>query len=158
MEIAPVEKTEIIVNGNKVLLNPDNMKFNESNLSEYLEREYGWVDYFGKQLEFANKEVLLAEIDYDSLYSKKYVEVKSEGETENYAKAAALSDDKVVEAKKRYVDRKEAVGLLKAHLKAWDKSHENAQNRAVTLRKELEKLNRDVYANPDTYVAEDFKA
>ena len=35
----------------------------------------------------------------------------------------------VVAAKKHVVDRKEVVGHLKAHLSAWNKNHENAQNR-----------------------------
>ena len=118
--------------------------------------EYGWVDYLGKQLEYAQKEVLHAEIDYDSIYSKKFIVSKDNGNSDNYAKAFALSNDDVVAAKKKIADRKETVGHIKAHLKAFDKNHENVQNRGHTLRKELDKLNRDIYSPVDTCEAEDF--
>jgi len=35
------------------------------------------------------------------------------------------------------------------YLKAWDKNHDNAQNRGHTLRKELDKLNKDIYEGRD---------
>jgi len=145
MADAPVEKVVVKVNGKDVVLDPDNMKFNEITLSGYMDREYAWVDYLGKQLEFAQKEVLLAEIDCEAIYSQKYIESKDDGNTENYAKAKALSDPAVIAARQKVAERKETVGLLKAHLKAWDKNHENAQNRGHTLRKEMDKLNRDIY-------------
>ena len=50
-------------------------------------------------------------------------------------------------AKKKVVERKEVVGHIKAHLRAWDRNHDNSQNRGHTLRKELDKLNRDVYSS-----------
>lgn len=146
---APVEKTIVLVKGKSITLDPANMEFNEVNLSDYLEKEYGWVDYLGKQLELANKEVLDAETAYEAVYSQKYIESKDLGNTDNYAKAKALSDPDYVAARNLWADRKEAVGLLKAHLRAWDKNHENAQNRGHTLRKEMEKLNRDI-REPET--------
>jgi hypothetical protein len=33
--------------------------------------------------------------------------------------------------------------MLRQHLRAWDKNHENAQNRGNTLRKEMERLHKD---------------
>ena len=146
MTDAPLEAVTVIVRGKNVDLNPKFMKFNENNLSEYLEQEYGWLDYLGKQLEFANKECLDAEIEFDRIYSEKYLETKDAGNTENYSKAKSLADAAVVDARKKIADRKEAVGLLKAHIKAWDKNHDNAQNRGNTLRKEMDKLNREIYS------------
>ncbi len=121
------------------------MEFNDGNISEFMQKEYGWIDYFGKQLELAQKDRLLAEIEAEELYSKKYVEAKDSGGTENYAKAKAMADPGVVSAKKRVVEKKEIEGYLKAHLRAWDKNHDNAQNRGYSLRKELDKLNKDIY-------------
>jgi len=155
---APLENVTVKVRGRDVILDPNNMKFNEATLSEYMDREYGWIDYFGKQLEFAHKEMLDAEVDYDALYAKKYVSAKDLGGTENYAKCVAASDDDVVKARKKVKECKETVGLLKAHLKAWDKNHDNAQNRGHTLRKERDKLNNNVIYQQEesTCSAEDF--
>lgn len=161
MKEAPIEKVVVTVAGRQVVLDPDNMKYNENSLGDYMNREYGWIDYFGKQLEYAQKEALIAEIDADAQYSIKYMECKDAGNTDNYAKAFATAHVDVVAAKKALVNRKEAVGHLKAHLKAWGENHENCQNRGHTLRRELDKLHRDIYPNLEedrTCVAEDFNA
>jgi hypothetical protein len=146
MADAPVEKITVKVNGKDVVLDPKNMQFNELTLSDYMDREYGWIDYLGKQLEFANKEVQLAEIASEAEQAKRFIESKDAGNTDNYAKAFSLSHSDVVVAKQKVVERKEVVGLIKAHLKAWDKNHDNAQNRGHTLRKELDKLNKDIFS------------
>lgn len=145
MEKPIVEKTEITVAGRTVILDPDRMKFNEVTLSDYMADEYAWIDYFGKQLEYATKELAIAEGRYEALYNQRFVEAKDEGGSDNYAKAKAASDSDVVKAYEHKVERKFVVGLLKAHLRAWDKNHENAQNRGHTLRKEMDKLNRDIF-------------
>jgi hypothetical protein len=49
----------------------------------------------------------------------------------------------------KVIEKKSAVGFLKMYLKAWDKNHDNAQNRGHTLRKELDKLNKDIYEGRD---------
>ena len=143
---APTIKVKIEVAGVEITLDPDNMKYTESNLGEYMNREYGWIDYLGKQLEFAQKELLLSEIDAETVFSKKFLEAKDQGKTDTCSKAYANSHDDFVTAKKKVVDRREAVGHLKAHLRAWDKNHDNVQNRGHTLRKEMDVLSREVYA------------
>jgi hypothetical protein len=35
--------------------------------------------------------------------------------------------------------------LLQQHLRAWDKNHDNAQSRGHMIRKEMDKLNIDIY-------------
>ena len=144
---APILKIKIEVAGTEIVLDPDNMKYTEANLGEYMNREYGWIDYLGKQLEFAQKELLLAEIDTETVFSNKFLEAKDQGKTDTYSKAYANSHNDFVTAKKKVVERREAVGHLKAHLRAWDKNHDNVQNRGHTLRKEMDVLSRDVYAD-----------
>jgi hypothetical protein len=145
MKSPPIESITVLVNNKEIKLDPKNMEFTDGNISEFMQKEYGWVDYFGKQLELAQKARLLAEIDAEEVYSRKYVEAKDNGGTEQYAKAKATADPEVVMAKKNVVEKKEIEGYIKAHLKAWDKNHENVQNRGHSLRKELDKLNKDIY-------------
>lgn len=153
-EAPPLEKTRVTVNGVEILLDPDRMKYTENNIAEYFSTEYGWVDYLGKQLEHAQKEVLHADAEAEALYSRKFIESKDQGNSDNYAKAYATANADVLAARKHLADRKEVVGLIKAHLRAWDKNHENVQNRGHTLRHEMRVLNRDIYDT--TAVAEDF--
>lgn len=158
---APIERVTIVVNGQTIVLDPENMKYNENTLGDYMNKEYGWIDYLGKQLEYAQKEVLIAGIESESAYSLRFMEAKDAGNSDNYAKAFANCHVDVVEAKKKVVDRKEVVGHLKAHLKAWHENHENAQNRGHTLRKEMGVLSRDIYepsgsASDNTCNIEDF--
>lgn len=145
---APIEIVKVFVQGREIVLDPSNMKYNENSLGEYMGKEYGWVDYLGKQLEYAQKETLHADIEADSIYSLKFLESKDLGNSDNYAKAYALSHTEVIDAKKKVADCKETVGHLKAHLKAFDKNHDNVSNRSHTLRKELGMLSRDIYDTP----------
>ena len=144
---APIEKVLVKVANAEILLDPNNMRYNENSLGEYMNKEYGWIDYLGKHLEYAQKEHLLAEIDVDTEYSNRFLESKDAGNTDTYSKAFATRHPDVVAAKKRVIDRKEAVGHIRAHLRAWDKNHENVQNRGHTLRKEMDVLNRETYTS-----------
>jgi len=154
---APVEKVVVEVRGKKIVLDSANMEYNEVNLPEYMSKEYGWIDYLGKQLEYAQKDVLDADIDSDALYSLKFIEAKDGGNSDNYSKAFATANVDFVASKKRLNEKKEVVGHIKAHLKAWDKNHDNSQNRGHTIRAEMKSLNRDIYEDaPKTCVAEDY--
>lgn len=151
---APLEKLTIKVAGKDVILDPKNMQYNEANLAEFMNKEYGWIDYLGKQLEHAQKEALYAEVNYDAVYSEKFKESKDSGASDNYAKAFSLSSQEVIDARKEYIDKKENVGHLRRHLDAWNKNHENAQNRGHTVRAEMKSLNRDYVEDIETYSAQ----
>jgi hypothetical protein len=56
-EDAPIEIVKVIVQEREIVLDPKNMKYNENSIGEYMNKEYGWVDYLGKQLEYAQKEI-----------------------------------------------------------------------------------------------------
>ena len=75
----PNECIVVVVCGKDVRLDPEYMKFNEANINKFMEQEYGWIDYFGKQLELAQKELALASLEYDVLYNEKYIQVKDQG-------------------------------------------------------------------------------
>ncbi len=157
----PSEKTVVKVRGKDVVLDPNNMNFNELTLSDYMMHEYGWIDYFGKQLEFAEKDLQLMRIDFDKTFNEKYADFKGSGCTEGQSKAKALSDPDVVTIRQKMAEQDEVVGLITRHLRAWDKNHENAQSRGHFIRKEMDKLNKTIYASDtsgeDTGTYEDFQ-
>ena len=147
-EHAPVQKITVEVRGQKIVLDPANMRYNENSIGEYMNREYGWIDYFGKQIEFAQKDLAVAKNYAEFLQNKRFLEAKDKGFTDSTAKAYSIADDDVVKAKDKIAELKETVGHIKAHLNAWKENHDNVQNRGHTLRKEMEVLNRDVYSTP----------
>lgn len=112
-EDAPIQKVTVKVAGREITLDPMNMKYNENSLGDYMGKEYGWVDYLGKQLEFAQKEVLLADIESDRIYSVKFMESKDRGESDNYAKAFANAHTEVVSARQHLAERKRLWAILK---------------------------------------------
>lgn len=149
---------KVTVYGQEVMLDTNKLAFSEGTLSEYLETEGGWIDYFGaklaeaeKQLAEADMEVEHEEDEYERIYSKTFAMIKdteggsdklTEGKTKTEA-SVITARKKVLELKSKAIECKYIVRLLQQHLRAWDKNHENAQNRGNTLRKELERLHKD---------------
>lgn len=151
-------KREIIIYGQKVTLDTSKLDFSEGTLSEYLEVEGGWMDYFGAKLADAERQYAEMEMDvdkeeeeYERAYSKVFSTIKStEGGSDKLVEGLAkveptviAAKDKVFALKVRSLEFKHSVRLLQQHLRAWDKNHENAQNRGNTLRKEMDRLYKD---------------
>ena len=74
---------------------------------------------------------------------------KESGGSDALCNAKTTSDEEVVEAKKSVLAAKHKVMLLKQHLRAWDKAHENALNLGYTLRKEMSKLHSTISYDDD---------
>jgi citrate synthase len=147
------EIRKIHLGDKEVILDPDKMSFNETTLSDYMEKESGWYDYFGAMLADAEHIMHLLELEHDILYGERFKEQKENGCTEKLAEGNTKSDADVSSAKKKYLDAKHNVRLLQQHLRAWDKAHENAQSRGHFLRKEMDKLNKDLFGpKPDNYL------
>ncbi len=161
------EVRTIEIRGEEVQLDRSKLYFNEATLSEYIETEGGWIDYFGAKLADAERELAdfenelsTLEADYEKLYSEKFSTTKDQGGSDNYVKACVISDPdveearkKVIEGKKNSIEAKHNIRLLQLHLRAWDKNHENAQSLGHFIRKEMDRLNRDIYAKqPDNYI------
>ena len=82
---------------------------------------------------------------YELLYSEKYEFYKDGGCTDKLSEAKAKCEVEVDAAKGLALDAKHTVLSLKQHLRSWDKAHEASQNRGHTIRKEIDKLSRDIY-------------
>lgn len=146
METAPIFKKTLNLDGEQILIDPANFKFNENNLSEYLQKEYSWVDYFGRKLAEFEKKQFDLEADYDLVYGQVYDNYKTNGGcTEKQAEAKTKSDATVIAAKKAINAAKCDVKMLVQHLKAWDKNHENVQSLGHFLRKSMDKLGNDIF-------------
>lgn len=139
-----IQKELLVVGDDEVLLDPNNLKFSEATLSEYLKKEGGWYDNFGAYLAKSERELQEAESYYDSLYNLKFFEFKEEGGSDKMAEARAKIDRDVQKAAKAKTNAKYTVSRLKYHLRAWDKNHDNAQSMGHTLRREMDRLGNDI--------------
>lgn len=138
-------KTEVEVRGEIITLDSSKLHFDEASLSEYLETEGGWYDYFAAKLAEAEYELQLLDVDCDAMYSEKFTSYKSNvGGSDKFAEANAKMDADYVDLKKKAIEAKRNTRLLAQHLRAWDKSHDNAQSRGHFLRKEMDKLGRPI--------------
>jgi len=140
-------KRTIKVAGNEIELDPKKLEFNEANLSNYLEQEAIWYDYYGGCFADAEAEKDYFELKVEKLYSEKFAEAKQGGSSDKLAEAIAKADPELDTAKKNAIIAKHKMKLLQQHLKAFDRSHENANNRGHTLRKEIDKLDGRIYGD-----------
>lgn len=142
--VSPRAQTTIKIGNQEVVLDNSRLAFNEVSLNAFMENLALWYDYFSQKL--AESEAILAykEYEYDVLFSAAYERSKEGGCTDKLAEANAKKDPNVCEAKKDTIGAKHKVTLLKQHLKAWDKAHENAMSRGHMVRKEMDKLNTDI--------------
>jgi hypothetical protein len=139
-----IKKETLDVGGEEVTVDPENMRFNEATLSEYLKKEGGWYDNFGGYLARAEKILQICENEYDARFNYKFYEYKADGGSDKFAEARAKIDSDVQDAKKAAVEAKYLVSRLKNHLRAWDRNHDNAQSLGYNLRKEMGLYNNDI--------------
>ncbi len=146
-----IDKEILVIAGNDVILDPKNLEFNETTLSNYIQKEGGYYDNFGAYLALAEKVQQLREVEYETIYNERIIEAKDQGATDKISEAKAKADPAVVDAKNLVIDAKYKVKRLMQHLKAWDKNHDNAQSMGYMLRKEIDKLNFEIRGYGEDY-------
>lgn len=138
--------TEKIQLGDQVVtIDPMNLKFNENTLSQYLQLEGGYYDNFGAHLATAEKMLQQAELYAERLYATSFAEWKDNGGSDKLAEARAKADTAVIAANEVVIEAKYIVKRLQQHLRAWDKNHDNAQSLGHMLRKQIDKMNAEIY-------------
>ncbi len=143
----------ITVRDRPVLIDRTKLFFSEATLSEYIEKEGTYYDYYGAMLADAEREQADKEHAHDVVYSERFKEHKDQGCSDKLAEANSKADADVQAAKEELLDAKHNVKLLQQHLRAWDKNHENAQSRGHFLRKEMDKLSKDIMTpRADNYI------
>ena len=130
--------------GMVVEIDPENLRFNEASLSQYIQTEAGYYDNFGAYLCLAEKNLQNLELRHEKLFAERFVEAKEDGGSDKLAEAKAKADADVVSLKEKSNDAKYAVNRLKQHLRAWDKNHDNAQSMGHMQRKMIDKLHGDI--------------
>jgi len=140
-----IEKLEFA--GLTVELDSENLRFNESSLGDYIQREGSLFDHFGAFLALAERNLQNKESMHDRLYNERFVEAKESGAAVALAEAKAKIDSVVLSLKDDVIEAKYVVNRLKQHLRAWDKNHDNAQSMGHMQRKLMDKL-KDSFNGP----------
>ena len=142
---APSQVTKIQLGKEEVSIDPSHLRFDERTLSDWLINEAGWYNYYAGKLQLAETYLHYSEMNYENLRSGAIVTAKKEGAAVAIAEAQANMNEDVIKAQKAMFMEQYKVGLLKTHLKAWDKAHDAAISLSHTLRKEMDKLGNDIY-------------
>jgi len=132
------KKIKFRVGGVDFELDNSKMDFNEQTLLEYFHTEGMIYSYLGNMLNTLEKAFKLASNKYDSKYYSMFKYFKNEGASDKLAEASSKCDPEVETLKDKLVELEAGVNLLKMHLKAWDKNHENAQSAGHQIRKEMD--------------------
>jgi hypothetical protein len=143
------EKEVLKLGKEEVTLDPSDLEFNEATLTEYMEKEGSFYNYYSQKTADAQAQVQLAKLNYDVKYAEKFKHYKPQGMSDKLAEAHAKSDNEVVMASKQIVAATRTCEKLKYYLKSWDKNHDNAQSVGYMLRKEMDKLNFEIKKSRD---------
>jgi len=139
-------KKSVKVGGQDVVLDTGKLKFNEATLSKYLEEEAGWYDYYGQKLADAELFYQGCDLEYEAAFAEKFKTFKEEdGGSDKLVESRCKADPDLKALRMKTLAAKNVVKLLQQHLRAWDKNHDNAQSRGHMLRKEIDKLNAEIY-------------
>lgn len=130
-----------------VVIDPENLRFSENTLSNYLQSEGGYYDNFSYYLALAEKNLQNKEAQYEKLYNDRFIEAKELGSSDKLAEAKSKADQDVSFLKQECIEAKYIVNRIKYHLKTWDKNHDNAQSMGYMLSKQIDKLSNDIYGS-----------
>lgn len=137
----------------EVVIDPENLRFDDQSLTKYIQTEAGYYDNFGAYLALAERNLQNEEVRHEKLFSERFVEAKEGGSSDKLAEAKAKCDPTVVAVKELVTEARYVVNRLKNHIKAWDKNHDNAQSLGHMLRKQMDKLHGDsIMGNSYGYV------
>lgn len=134
----------INVDGEEVVLDPQNLKFTDATLNQFFELVSGFCDYYGQKLADSSRAVAKAEQQFERLYIEKFKEFREAGKSEKTSELYAKAEEEVVRAKSTVVDALYKRDSIQNHLKAMNAARDDAHNRGHFLRKELDKINMDV--------------
>jgi hypothetical protein len=141
----------IKVHDKLVEVNSEFLSFNENNLNQYFMKEATIYSYYASMLVLSQNELDKAELEYDIKYSQLFSEAKENESkiSDKKAESMAKSNVEVLSLHNEVLNKKRNVDLLKYYLRAWDKSHENAQALGHMIRKEMDKLNHTIPKEDD---------
>ncbi len=144
MDIPENDRRVLKVGKREVIVDTENLLFNEVTLGEFFKKAPAWYDNIGRGMAEAEAIVQVRKMEYDEVSGEKFDHYKTEGKvSDKLAQARTDGDKDVLEARTRLTAAQLNVSLIKNHLRAWDKAFDNAQSTGHMLRREMNKLGHD---------------
>lgn len=134
----------------EVELNPENLKFSDANLNDYLKTSAATLAYYNEKHAMAQYISGIRDDKAEEVYERKFKEAKENGATEKLANAVASTDADVLEAKKKARASKYHSALLYGYIRALDRANTNAINLGYNIRKEMDKMGLSIKSLDDS--------
>ena len=138
-----------------VVIDAENLRFDDATLSIYIQKEGSYYDNYGYYLSLAERNLQNKESQYEKMYCDRFIESKESGSSDKLAEAKAKANPDIISLKEDIFNARYAVNSLKNHLKSWDKNHDNAQSLGHMLRKQMDRLNGDIYGTHGSSIDDD---
>ena len=131
----------------EVIMDPSILDFGETNLNEFLQKIGGYHAYFAEVHADSMHVLGIYEQEYDALYGRRFRELKGGGNNISIplAEAATKSDPDVLGAGSKVLAARLNKDLLSGFSKSIDKAFQAAMNFGYNKRKEMDKLNNEIY-------------
>ena len=142
----PVYVEEFEIGGREVVIDPSAFMWNETTVNDWFPKASGLYIYLGQVLEDAGSDMEEAKREHLITYNEKFIHHKEEGAANDLAKARAENEPDVIAKDKALHKKKRVHSKIKTHHNSLYRSMSLAENRAHTLRKEMEKMHYDMYA------------
>lgn len=133
-----------------VVLDPARLSFNDSTLSLFMEELSIWYDYFSSKTAKAEELYVNIESEKEMKYYEHFLKAKTDGLPDKAAEAYARTQLEVKQLQVSENKLSSALKQLKEFTKSLDKAHSMAQNRGYMIRKEMDKLNSDIYQSSNS--------
>lgn len=145
-----LEKRSIMLLSEEVVIDPADLLFDDRTLNQFFERVSGRIDYIGRCHADAQCITLKKEQEYKQLFLAKFkfYRIGTDGGTklaEKTAEMLAKADVDVQKAESVWINARHNKDLLHAHLQALNAARGDASQRGHFIRKEMDKLHRDIY-------------
>lgn len=139
-DTAPVYTEKFVVAGREVVINPSDFFWNETTVNDWMARAAALNTYLGQVYEDAGDDMEEAKREHLKVYNEKFIYHKENGAANDLARARSENEPEVIEKDKVLHKKKKVHSKIKTHLNSLYRSMALAENRANTLRKEMEKL------------------
>lgn len=136
---------KIDLDGEVITLDPNRLCFNDTSLSKFMEELSIWYDYFSSKGAKAEELMTKFEAAYEEKKAEKILLGSQNGLSVKAAESFATIDTEVKALLESFNYYKSATKQMKEFLKSLDKAHGMAQNRGYMIRKEMDKLQTDIY-------------
>jgi len=128
----------------EIILNKDLLKFDEHTINQFLQEFSSNYDSYCTHHADAQYIRSRFEDNYDAIYAERFLFHRGESTSDKTAEMKTKADKDVQDALEKVRISKRNESVIWGFLRSMDKSHDDALNFCYNLRKEMDKLSKDM--------------